>query len=90
MAFFPQGSNIGAESRVLADADYEERERSTGEDHAAHAPGRICKACGRMIEPGQDARRRGDADWAHDTCPPPPAAEKTATEKPTTEKPAAG
>jgi hypothetical protein len=43
------------------------------EDHFAHAPGKICQACGGTIELGQDARRRGQADWVHDVCPPFPA-----------------
>ena len=33
----------------------------------------ICQACGRVIEPGQAARRRGESNWAHDVCPPQPA-----------------
>lgn len=37
----------------------------------AHAPGRECARCGRAIEPDQVARRTGDADWIHDTCPAP-------------------
>ncbi len=65
----PQQFLITAESRVLADADTKEHGRPSGEDHVAHAPGRICKACGQVIEPGQAARRRGESDWAHDVCP---------------------
>lgn len=66
----PQAGAISAESESLAHADYTERDRATGEDHSAHAPGRICIVCDRTIEPGQAARRRGEADWAHDVCPP--------------------
>lgn len=65
----PQQFLITAESRILADADVKEDERPGGEDHFAHAPGRTCKACGKIIEPGQAARRRGESDWAHDVCP---------------------
>lgn len=64
---------LAASSKALAHADYSERDRVTGEDHFAHAPGRICKACGHAIEPEQNARRRGEADWVHDLCPPVPA-----------------
>jgi ADP-ribose pyrophosphatase YjhB (NUDIX family) len=60
---------IAAESRILADADFEEQGRPAGEDHFAHAPGRTCLVCGQVIEPGQAARRRGESDWAHDVCP---------------------
>jgi len=66
----PQQFLITAESRILAEADIKENERPGGEDHSAHAPGRTCKACGEIIEPGQAARRRGESDWAHDVCPP--------------------
>jgi hypothetical protein len=38
-------------------------------DHFAHAAGRICKTCDRVIEAGQAARRRGESGWVHDVCP---------------------
>lgn len=57
------------ESMALVRVDLNEHDRATGEDHSAHAPGKICRACGRTIGPGQDARRRGEADWVHDVCP---------------------
>ena len=57
------------ESMALAHVDFNEHDRTTGEDHFAHAAGRACKACGRTIESGQAARRRGEADWVHDVCP---------------------
>lgn len=65
----PQQGFIASESRSLAEADFGERDRDTGEDHFAHAKGKICKACGQMIEGGQAARRRGETDWVHDVCP---------------------
>ena len=67
----PQQFLITAESKALADADVNDPDRVSGEDHFAHAPGRTCLACGREIEKGQAARRRGETDWAHDVCPPP-------------------
>ncbi len=57
------------ESESLADADFEERDRDTGEDHFAHAAGKTCVTCGRTIEAGQAARRHGETDWVHDVCP---------------------
>jgi ADP-ribose pyrophosphatase YjhB (NUDIX family) len=66
----PQQFLITAESRILADADVKRDERPGGEDHAAHATGRTCIACGQVIEREQAARRRGESDWAHDVCPP--------------------
>ena len=35
-------------------------------------PRQNCRACGRTIEPEQDARRTGEADRVHDLCPPSP------------------
>lgn len=69
----PQQGSINAESKSLAHAKPSERDQATGEDHFAHAAGSTCKACGRTIEPGQNARRRGDAGWVHDVCPAVPA-----------------
>jgi len=39
-------------------------------DHYLHAPGQICHECGRVIEAGQTARRRGETGCVHDECPP--------------------
>jgi hypothetical protein len=66
----PQQFWITAESAALANADFDEADRSGEQDHQAHAPGRTCVSCGRIIGPGQGARRRGESDWAHDVCPP--------------------
>jgi hypothetical protein len=44
-------------------------EQLAATDLFAHAAGRVCKTCGRTIEARQAARRRGEADWAHDVCP---------------------
>jgi hypothetical protein len=70
-AGFSAQSNAGAESRTLADKDFSEPGHDTGEDHSAHAAGRICTSCGQVIGAGQPARRRGDAGWVHDVCPSP-------------------
>jgi hypothetical protein len=67
--FSPGQSDIGAESRRLADAHTDEVEQNAKEDHFAHAAGKACKSCGRVIEAGQPARRRGETEWAHDVCP---------------------
>lgn len=39
-------------------------------DHEAHAPGQVCAACGAVIAPAQDVRRRADGSWVHEACPP--------------------
>lgn len=78
----PQQGWLAAESESLARADFSERDRATAEDHAAHAPGRTCIACGRTIEAGQDARRSAEQDWVHDVCPSPPDARPLAAIKP--------
>ena len=58
-----------AKAERLADIDFNEQDRPTGEDHALHVTGQICAKCGRMIEPEQAARRYGEAGWVHDLCP---------------------
>jgi hypothetical protein len=67
--YTPQQGFIAGESQRLAEADFNEKDRQTGEDHFAHAAGKICTTCGRTIEARQAARRRGEADWVHDVCP---------------------
>jgi hypothetical protein len=53
-----------------ADAYYDEQAGHVPvEDHAAHAPGKVCELCHRVIEPGQDARLRLDGNWIHEACP---------------------
>ena len=66
--YTPQQGFIAGESQRLAHVDLNERDRHTEEDHFAHAAGKTCKTCGRTIEAGQAARRRGETDWAHDVC----------------------
>lgn len=46
-------------------------EPDTADARFAHAAGRTCAACGRVIEPGQVARLRRQRDWVHDLCPAP-------------------
>jgi hypothetical protein len=70
-AGFSAQSHAAAESRTLANKDFTEPGHDTGEDHSAHAAGRICTSCGQVIGAGQPARRRGDAGWVHDVCPSP-------------------
>jgi len=38
-------------------------------DHEAHAPGKVCPRCGKVITVGQDVRRRADGEWVHEICP---------------------
>jgi hypothetical protein len=40
------------------------------DDNEAHAPGEECARCGKVIQPDDDARRRADGRWVHETCPP--------------------
>jgi hypothetical protein len=67
--YLPQQGFIAQESQRIADADFSEGDRQTGEDHSAHAAGRMCPSCGRTIQAEQPARRRGETDWVHDVCP---------------------
>ena len=73
MGATPQQGSIASESRSLAHADYNERDRATGEDHFAYAPGRICKGLRPHDRTGAGARGTGEAGWVHDVCPPLPA-----------------
>ncbi|HUC56817.1 MAG TPA: hypothetical protein VMA95_05410 [Streptosporangiaceae bacterium] len=38
-------------------------------DHSAHAPGRVCMKCDRVIGADEAARKRGESSWVHETCP---------------------
>ena len=67
-AGFSAQSHAAAESRTLANKDLSEPSHDTGEDHSAHAAGRICTSCGQVIGAGQPARRRGEDGWVHDVC----------------------
>ena len=49
--YLPQQGFIAQESQRIADADFSEGDRQTGEDHSAHAAGRICPSCGRTSKP---------------------------------------
>ena len=42
---------------------------SAWEDNEATAPGKACGRCGKVIEAGQEARRRADGRWVHEVCP---------------------
>jgi len=68
-AYTPDQSYIAMQSQQLADAEFTEPGRDTGEDHFAHAAGKTCASCGEQIGARQPARRRGDTDWVHDVCP---------------------
>ena len=58
-----------AEAVELEHKDFTPGQDRRPGDHFAHAPGRICMTCDRVIEAGQPARKRGAASWAHDVCP---------------------
>ena len=60
---------FASDTQRVADLDRGGDGQRTGEDHFAHAAGKICKACGQTIEAEQTARRRGETEWAHDVCP---------------------
>jgi hypothetical protein len=67
--FTPQQGYTATQSQQLADADFTEPGRDTGEDHSVHTAGKTCVSCGKPIEARQPARRRGETDWVHDVCP---------------------
>jgi hypothetical protein len=59
---------MNVESRLLADADFTEQDRPTGEDHELHVAGKICAYCGKEINASQPARLAGEHDWVHEGC----------------------
>ena len=67
--FTPQQGYTAMQSQQLADADFAEPGRETGEDHSAHTAGKTCASCGQQIGASQPARRRGETGWVHDVCP---------------------
>ena len=50
---------LDAESCELAEEDFSERDRLTGEDHELHAAGKVCAYCGKVISGSQTARLAG-------------------------------
>ncbi len=42
---------------------------SAWDDNELHAVGQACWRCGRVIEAGQEVRRRADGRWVHEVCP---------------------
>jgi hypothetical protein len=65
-----QQAYVAGQARKLAEGESAEPGQYTFADHAAHVAGKVCVTCGREIETGQPARRRGESGWAHDICPP--------------------
>lgn len=61
---------IMAKLRVLnlEHADFTPADRPAADDLSARAPGEVCAKCHQLIQGGQAARRRGQADWVHDMC----------------------
>jgi hypothetical protein len=61
-----------APEREVAEREREDRETAylDPESNEAQAPGQVCARCGRVMERGQDARRRADGRWMHEVCPP--------------------
>jgi hypothetical protein len=46
---------------------------SAYDDNEEHAAGQVCGRCGMVISAAQEARRRADGRWVHETCPTPGA-----------------
>jgi len=54
---------------VLESPEYARSRAQYAGDLYAHAPGRVCMKCDRLIVASQPARRRGESGWVHDVCP---------------------
>lgn len=72
MVYINPQSQGTAEAISLEHKDFTPNESRAGGDHFAHAGGRICVKCDRLIEAREPARRRGESGWVHDVCPDPP------------------
>jgi hypothetical protein len=48
-----------------------DEDASAYEDNEERAAGQVCARCGAVMTAGQEARRRGDGRWVHETCPTP-------------------
>jgi hypothetical protein len=42
---------------------------SEADSNRLRADGETCRRCGKLLAPGQDARRRLDGQLVHETCP---------------------
>jgi hypothetical protein len=69
MAYFLRQMFMGRRMDELENKDYTPDDQPASDDLYAHAAGRTCENCDRVIEPGQPARRRGESGWVHDHCP---------------------
>jgi hypothetical protein len=65
------GLPVAGQPGALERQDYLQSRARIAGDHFAHAAGRICQKCDRLIEAMQPARRGGksEAGWVHDVCP---------------------
>jgi hypothetical protein len=61
----PAVEHLGEDPSAYEDNDYEDNEE--------HGLGQVCARCGAVIVAGQEARRRADGRWQHETCPTPGA-----------------
>jgi hypothetical protein len=50
-----------------------DEDASAWDDNEEHAAGQVCARCGAVITASQEARRRADGHWMHETCPAPGA-----------------
>jgi hypothetical protein len=50
-----------------------DEEGAAYDDNEEYAVGQVCERCGQVITAHQEARRRTDGRWVHETCPTPGA-----------------
>jgi hypothetical protein len=67
--FCPGGVGVPVTSSRPVGLGLEDTAAAAPDSNAARPVGQRCGRCGRLIAPGQDARRRVNRAWVHENCP---------------------
>jgi hypothetical protein len=67
--FCPGGVGVPVTSSRPVGLGLEDTAAPAPDGNAARPVGQRCERCGRLIAPGQDARRRVTGPWVHESCP---------------------
>jgi hypothetical protein len=67
--FCPGGVGVPVTSSRPVGLGLEDTAAAAPDGNAARPVGQRCERCGRLIAPGQDARRRVTGPWVHENCP---------------------
>jgi hypothetical protein len=67
--FCPGGVGVPVTSSRPVGLGLEDTAAAAPDGNAARPVGQRCERCGRLIAPGQAARRRVTGPWVHENCP---------------------